>query len=1324
MEVTPSPDLARVENAMFADQPGLRSLARRIRQAQRDGKPYDRNLKRFDDWLSRSIDQREKRASTRPSITYRDDLPISKKRDDIAALIRDHQVVVVCGETGSGKSTQLPKILMDLGYGTAGMIAHTQPRRIAARTLACRVSEELGVPLGQQVGFAVRFNDTSGPLTQIRYLTDGLLLAELARDPDLLAYDAIIVDEAHERSLNIDFLLGYLKRLLERRPQLKLIITSATIDTQRFAEHFGSTNESRFDPAPIIEVTGRTYPVNVRYRPISDDESETVLEGPALDHALCGAVDEVTSATDGDVLIFMPTERAIAQTAKVLRGYAQSSPSLSRGKPLEILPLYARLSNAEQQKVFHPKGATRRVVIATNVAESSVTVPGITAVIDPGTARISRYSPRSRMQRLPIEPVSQASANQRAGRCGRIAPGVCIRLCSEEQFEQREAFTTPEIQRTNLAAVILRMASLKLGDVSAFPFLDPPKPAAIREGVQTLRELGAVTDAGELTKTGGQLAKLPIDPRVGRMVLAGSEQGCLAEVLVIASALEGQDPRVRPQEHAAAADQCHAAFSHPDSDFLTLFQLWDYLHEQKAALSNSKFRKLCQKQYLSYPRVREWMDLHRQLLDLAREANLKLASRVGGEDGIAKAADSVHRALLAGLLSNVAIKTNEREYTGAHGIKLRVWPGSSLAKARPRWIVSAEVVATSQQFARTCARINPEWIEPIARDLVTTTHSQPHWVKRGGFVAAYEKVTLYGLVLIPKRRIRYAKINPAQAREIFIHEALVEEDTDLRAPFLKHNRELRQRIETMQAKQRRYDLLADAQARFAFYDRRLPTEVVGVAELNRYLKRIDRQEADRFCMTEQDLLTDTIEPDDGRPDHMNVGGMKLPLKYKFATGSEDDGVTLEVPLHALGRLTPFIVDWGVPGTLTDRITGLIRSLPKEIRKPLVPAPDSAKKAAARMEFGQGDFLASVADALGHVAGEVIDPKLFDPGKVEEHQRMNVAIVDAQGERIAQGRNVAQLQRDLHAESSEAVADLTDPDWHRDGLTAWPELVDMTTLPDQVETDQHGFKLLAYPALIDQGDSAGLRLAETPERAAAWHFQGVMRLCFLNSKHMVETQWRNWRRRDDLVLLFSTLGNEANFLSQLVPGVSDRVYAQPAADYPPRSAEAFDALLLAGQSELKASVHQICDAALSVLQTAQSLRLELDRLRTNCPSTWDPALRQSTEQLDELAKAEFLSSTPAEWLPHLSRFLEASRIRLRKLREGKVDRDRQAAQALEERMHSAQQLRGSGEPNPEWITYRWMLEEWRVLLFAQELGTSIPVSEKRLDRQKKKVERMN
>jgi len=1323
-KTNPSPGLPppeRYAQAMRADQPALQRLAKKIRDARRANKPHDRNLARLHEQLDVSAERRQQRAVAKPATTYPDDLPISQKRRDIAELIQQHQVTVVCGETGSGKSTQLPKILMDSGYGIGGMIAHTQPRRIAARTLATRVAQELGVPLGGSVGYAVRFNDQSGPLTHIRYLTDGLLLAELGHDPDLLAYDAIIIDEAHERSLNIDFLLGYLKRLLPRRPDLKLVITSATIDPQRFADYFGQTADDEFVPAPIIEVSGRTYPVEMRYRPVEDSNSDTTLDGPTLDRAICEALDEIASATDGDVLIFMPTERAISQAAKAIRSHVQQSPQLSRGRPLEILPLYARLSNAEQQKVFNPKGNARRVVIATNVAESSVTVPNITAVIDPGTARISRYSPRTRMQRLPIEAVSQASANQRAGRCGRVAPGVCVRLCAEDEFVGRDAFTTPEILRTSLAAVILRMAALRLGDIETFPFLEPPKAAAIREGTQTLRELGAIDPAGRLTAIGKQLAKLPIDPRVGRMVLAASDENCLPEVLVVASALEGQDPRLRPAEHAQAADQAHAALVHPTSDFLSLLKLWDFAHAEKARLSNNQFRKSCQKHFISYPRLREWFDLHRQLADLAKQAKLKSSRRIVGDDGIDKVSDAVHRALLSGLLSNVALKTDAHEYTGAHDLKLKLWPGSALAKnkSNPRWIVCAETVVTSQPFARTCAQISPSWVEPIAGPLVKLTHREPHWVRGGGFVAAYEKASLFGLVLVPKRQIRFAKVEPALARQMFIQEALVEQDADIRAPFFEHNRKLRERIEKMQAKQRRFDLIADVQARFDFYDQRLPVEVCGVAELNRFRKQAERDDPRVLFMQESDLLTADAPADDGRPDHLAVAGMKLPLDYKYDAAAADDGVTLKVPLHALGRLEPSVVEWCVPGLLAERIAALIRSLPKPLRKPLVPAPTSAAEAVERIEFGQGDFLEAVANALSGLAGVRLDPTQFDLSKIESHHQMNIAVVDESGKKLQQGRDVVKLQRELNAEAGQAAADLSDPAWQRDGLTAWP---DIDELPPQVEINPSGYTLLAYPALIAQTDGVGLRTVETAERAAALHVEGVLRLATIQQSPGLRDQIKYDAKAEPLRLLYSPLGRPAALAAQLAEHAVGQVYRKRIEDYPPRSSAAFEAMLAAGRDELSAALAKVMASVLTILQTVQQLRLSLDQLASDCPEGWEPARRQTQTQLNDLISPNFLVETPAHWLPHLPRYLNASRARLRKLDEGKVDRDQTAAALLESRLAPFRRLATQTTPNAELAAYRWMLEERRVSLFAQELGTSIPVSEKRLDKQWKKAQR--
>ncbi len=1315
----PNPD--RFRQAMHADRPALQRLFQKIKDAQKAKRPCDRNLRRLHDQLDASIERFTQRAAAKPALAYPDELPISQKRRDIAELIRRHQVTVVCGETGSGKSTQLPKILMEIGHGIGGMIAHTQPRRIAARTLASRVAQELGVSLGGSVGYAVRFNDESGPLTHVLYLTDGLLLAQLGRDPDLLAYDAIIIDEAHERSLNIDFLLGYLKRLLSRRPDLKLVITSATIDPQRFADYFGQIVGRELVPAPIIEVSGRTYPVELRYRPAEPEDADALLDGPVLDRAICESLDEVISATDGDVLVFMPTERSISQAAKTFRSHLQHNPQLLRGRPIEILPLYARLSNAEQQKVFNPKGNARRVVIATNVAESSVTVPNITAVIDPGTARISRYSPRTRMQRLPIEVVSQASANQRAGRCGRVGPGVCIRFCSEERFAERDPFTTPEILRTSLAAVMLRMAALGLGDIEQFPFLEPPKPAGIREGSQTLIELGAIDETGELTAVGKQLAKLPIDPRVGRMVLAASEEGCLPEVLIIASVLEGQDPRLRPAEHAQAADQAHARFIHETSDFLCLLKMWDFLHAEKNKLSNSGFRKFCQRNFISFPRLREWFDLHRQLADLTKQAGLKSSKRIVGDEGIDKMADAVHRALLAGLLSNVMLKTDVNEYTGAHNTKLRLWPGSALAKHKnkPHWVMCGETLVTSQQFARTCAQIAPSWIEPIAGSLVKLTHREPHWVRRDGFVAAYEKVSLFGLVLVPKRRIRFAKVSLELARQMFIQEALVERDADIRAPFFDHNGQLLRRVEEIQAKQRRSDLIADSQALFDFYDRRLPPEVCGIAELNRFRKKIERDEPRFLFMQESDLLSGDAPADHGRPDHLMVAGMKLPVDYKYDTGADDDGVTLRVPLHALGRISPLVVEWCVPGLLAERITALIRSLPKQVRKPLVPAPTSAAEAVELIEFGRGDFLESVADALGQIAGERIDPQQFDLSKIESHHQMNIAVVDESGQTLRQGRDVVRLKTELGAEVDKAADNLSDPAWCRDGLTAWP---DAGTLPEQIDSHAAGYTLLAYPTLVDQGDSIGVRTVETPERADALHREGVLRLAKIIQGPVLLDRLEYEFEGDQIWLLYSPIGQPTGLAQQLADHAIEEVYTQRITDHPPRSSAAFEALLSAGRDELHSALNRSIDSARSALQRGQKLQLELDKLVNRCPPGWEPALQQTRDQLRELLPVDFVKLTPPQWLPHLPRFLNAALSRLRKLDEGKADRDQVLAAQLASRIDPFRRFTSVNQKSEAIATYRWMLEEWRVSLFAQELGTSIPVSDKRLDKQWKKAQR--
>ena len=1328
-----------IHDARRRDRPALQRLWHNVQKAHRAGQPFDRNLDRLFELLDRSRAQKAERAANAPAVTYPPDLPISQKRDDIAALIRDHPVVVVCGETGSGKSTQLPKILLELGYGHDGVIAHTQPRRIAARTLAARVADELGVPLGRAVGYSVRFNDTTGGDTRIRYLTDGLLLAELGRDPDLLACDAVIVDEAHERSLNVDFLLGYLKQLRPRRPDLKIVITSATIDPQRFADFFAHRSaDGESQPAPIIEVSGRTYPVDVRYQPVENDAGDEVdAEGPAADRALCDAFEEVTRdplGGAGDVLVFMPTERAIGHAAKTLRAHTQAG----RGRPVEILPLYSRLSNAEQQKVFRPKpGGPRRVVIATNVAESSVTVPNITAVIDPGTARISRYSPRTRMQRLPIESVSQASANQRAGRCGRVAPGVCVRLCRETGFHERDPFTTPEILRTSLAAVILQMAALKLGDLHDFPFLDPPRPSAVREGTQTLEELGAIDPRGRLTPTGRTLARLPVDPRVGRIVLAGAEQRCLPEVLIIAAALEGQDPRVRPPDQAQAADSAHAPMRHDTSDFLTYLTLWDAVHAKKNELSGSAFKRWATKNFLGYQRLREWFDLHRQLTDLARTANLKAPKRVTGEQAIAKIADAVHRALLTGLLSNIAQKTDTEEgrkakgeYTGAGATRLALWPGSVLFKAKPRWVVAAETVATTRQYARTLAQIDPAWLEPLAGDLVKTSHFEPHWSPKSGTANAYEKATLFGLVIAAKRRIRLAKVDPKAARELFIHHALVEGECEspglLNQPFFAHNRALQEKIEQVQARERRHDLLADVTRRFDFYDRRLPADVAGVAELNRWLKKTGDDERRRLLMQERDLLTQEVEADPGRPDHLAVAAMKLPLIYKHDPGAADDGVTLQIPLHALGRLTPATLAWGLPGQLHERLVGLIRSLPKDIRRALGPAPQAAERAAQRLRFGEGHFAEAAADALGWVAGVPIDAGRFNLARLEDHQRLNVAVLDDAGAIIEQSRDLPALQRKLGMQATRAVSELNDPRWTRDGLTAWDFNPPDGVLPAEVQATVHGVTLTAHPTLIDTGAAVNLRTVASRERADAELPRAVLRLATIAAADRARVAVARLPDLQATRLRFAPFAAGTQLDDQLGRAALRDVYTLPARDYPPRSQAAFDALVTAGHGDLPAAAQKAHRAIDSALQQAQPLRLLLDGLVSKCPSAWEAARHQTKVQLDTLLAPGFVIDTPQSHRPHLARYLAASRLRFQKLDEGKADRDQALAHQFESRWRpyrdAAADHAQRGVTNPELDAYRWMLEEWRVSLFAESLGTAQPVSEKRLDRQWKKATR--
>lgn len=1311
------PDLSA---ARRQDRAALASLWKRIENARRRGQPHDRNLRRFEEQLAESVAARAQRVAEAPALSYPAELPVSGEKNRIKELIAENQVIVLCGETGSGKSTQLPKILLELGFGADGVIAHTQPRRLAARTLAQRVASELSVPVGGAVGYSVRFEDRTSADTRIRYLTDGLLLAELGRDPDLLACDAVIVDEAHERSLNIDFLLGYLKRLLPRRPDLKLVITSATINTQLFSEHFADANGR---PAPVLEVSGRTYPVEVRHAP-----EEAGADDPAsADRLLLEAFDQAVRDTPGDVLVFLPTERAIGDAAKLLRGHVQNRSF--PGGAIEVLPLYARLSNAEQQRVFSPSGPGRRVVLATNVAESSVTVPRITSVIDTGTARISRYSARARMQRLPIEAVSQASCRQRAGRCGRVAPGVCFRLYTEQDFEDRPAFEAPEVLRTSLASVILTMAAMRLGDPAEFPFLEPPRPAAIREGRKTLHELGAAEKNGELTRLGRRMATLPVDPRVARMIFAGETEGCLPEVLVIAAALEAQDPRLRPPDKAQAADQQHQPFVHPKSDFLTLLNLWDGIHREKAKLSGGAFKRWCSRTFLSQPKVREWMELHRQLVDTARTAGLSPKRRTPGPEAVEKLSDSIARALLAGLLSNVAMREDGPAYKAAGAEsgdrELVLWPGSALAKAKPRWIVAAEVVSTTRQYARTCAQIDPRWIEGLAGDLVTQTHSHPRWEREAGGVFVDEKISFRGLVLVPKRRVKLAQVDPIEAREIFVHEALVEGAADCTAAFFLHNRELEARIEEEQARLRRVDLLADAKRRFRFYDERLPPEVVGVPELNRWLKEASEVERRRLFMTEADLRAAEAAEDPGRPSTLETGGLVLPVRYVHDASADDDGATLEVPLAVLGRVEKERLDWGLPGQLEERLAAVIRSLPKPIRKTLAPAPDSARRAAERIAFGQGEFRTAAAEALGWVRGEAFDPLLIDVAAMDRHLRLNVLVVDDAGTPLAQGRDLDALRTKLAQKAGRAVAGLADDRWTRDRLTAW----DFGDLPERVDVAHAGVKLRCFPTLLDRGDSVSLRAVETVAEAAANFPRGVLRLARLAVQKDLVKRVERAHGASKLALLAAPFpGGAAAVRRDLADTACAGVFLPLIEAHPPRSQPAFEALVETGRGDLTRAAGEATAWVIAALEQGHALQLELGRLEARCPPGWETALRQSREQLDDLLRPGFVASTPAPRLAHLARYLAASRERLAALGRGKLAKDRPLGEAFDRRMRPLRaRLNETGgaaaiEKAPQLAEYRWMLEEWRVSLFAAALGTGQPVSDKRLEKQAAKADR--
>ncbi|PWI16523.1 ATP-dependent RNA helicase HrpA [Streptomyces sp. Act143] len=1279
-------------------------IGRRLEGARKIRKPEARAavLAEIEGEVARAEERMAGRRARVPAVSYPEQLPVSQKKAAIADAIRDHQVVIVAGETGSGKTTQIPKICMELGRGVRGMIGHTQPRRIAARTVAERVAEELDTPLGEAVGWKVRFTDQVNPdATFIKLMTDGILLAEIQTDRELRAYDTIIIDEAHERSLNIDFLLGYLAQLLPKRPDLKVVITSATIDPERFSRHFGD--------APIIEVSGRTYPVEVRYRPLLEEDSEDADRDQIT--AICDAVEELQGEGKGDILVFLSGEREIRDTADAL--------NRKNYRFTEVLPLYARLSHAEQHRVFQPHTG-RRIVLATNVAETSLTVPGIKYVIDPGFARISRYSHRTKVQRLPIEPISQASANQRKGRCGRTSDGVCIRLYSEDDFLARPEFTDAEILRTNLASVILQMTAAGLGDIEKFPFIDPPDHRNIRDGVQLLQELGALNPAEKdarkrLTDTGRKLAQLPVDPRLARMVLEADKNGCVREVMVIAAALSIQDPRERPADKQTQADQQHARFRDETSDFLAYLNLWRYVREQQKERGSSSFRRMCKQEYLNFLRIREWQDIYTQLRTVAKQMGIHL-----NEDDAPE--QSVHVSLLAGLLSHVGMKDvkdgNKNEYLGARSAKFAIFPGSSLFKKQPRFVMSAELVETSRLWARVNAKIEPEWVEPLAGHLLKRTYSEPHWEKDQAAVMAYEKVTLYGVPIVAQRKVNYGRIDPETSRELFIRNALVEGDWRTHHKFYADNRKLLSEVEELEHRARRRDIVVDDDTLFDFYDQRVPEHVVSGAHFDSWWKR-KRQEQPDFLDFEREMLiresAEAVTKAD-YPDVWRQGQLKFRVTYQFEPGADADGVTVHVPLQVLNQVTDEGFDWQIPGLREEVVTELIRSLPKPIRRNYVPAPNFARRFLDTAVPLQEPLTITMARELKRMVGVPFEAEDFDWSKIPDHLRITFRIVDERRRKLAEDKDLEALKLQLKPKARKALSQAAAATAERQGGESLERagLADWTigTLTRVFETRRAGQPVKAYPALVDDGDTVSVRLFDTEAEQAEAMWRGTRRLILRNipvnpakfaSDHLTNAQ--------KLALSANPHGTVQALFEDCAMAAADRLigdFGGPAWDE-----ESYRKLYEKVRAEIVDTTVRTVGQVQQVLAAWQACERRLKAVRS-------PALLANLtdvrKQLDALVKPGFVTATGLRRLPDLMRYLVAADRRLQQMPTA-VQRDTTRMEKVHEMQDEYAWLleqMPQGRPVPAAVLdIRWMIEELRVSYFAHALGTAYPISDKRI-----------
>ncbi len=1293
--------LRQVDGCMGRDRERLRRALLSLRRRVLAGDPLAGEIGHLAGAVEASLALVAERRARVPKVEFPPELPISACLDPIAEAVTAHPVTVVCGETGSGKTTQLPKLCLALGRGVTGVIGHTQPRRIAARSVAARIAQELGPKGSRLVGHKVRFSDRTRAETAVKLMTDGVLLAELQSDRLLLAYDTLIVDEAHERSLNIDFLLGYLKRLLPRRPDLKLIVTSATIDPARFSRHFGG--------APVVEVPGRTYPVEVRYRPVAGEDEDARDQG--LPEAILDAVDELTREGPGDVLIFLPGEREIRETSEALR---------KRHPPgTEILPLYARLGAAEQEQVFRPSGA-RRLVLATNVAETSLTVPGIRYVVDTGLARVSRYSHRTKVQRLPVERVSRASADQRKGRCGRLGPGVCVRLYDEAEFGLRPAYTDPEILRTSLAAVILRMEALGLGAVDRFPFIDPPDPRYVNDGYRLLAEIGAVDRERRLTELGRDLARLPVDPRLARMLLAARDEGCLAEVLVIVSALEIQDPRERPLAARAAADASHREFQVAGSDFLALLKLWAFYHEQARHLSRAKLRQLCRERFLSYVRMREWHDTHQQVLALLHDMGLRL------NEAPAEPA-RVHRALLSGLLGHIGVRRDDGAYRGARGAVFHLHPASGLAGKGPKWVMAAELVETSRLFARTVAAIDPAWVEPLApAQLVRRHYADPHWDPERGEVVAFEDLTLYGLPVVTRRPVAYGRIDPAVAREIFLRAALVEGDYRPPAPFLAHNQALHAEVAGLEDRARRQDILVGDEVIFAFYDARVPAGVASERQFEAWRRGVERTEPRRLFLDREALMRHGAEGvgADRFPDAIEVGGASLPLIYRFEPGHEADGVTARVPVLLLPALDPDRFEWLVPGLLAEKLTAMIRALPRPVRRHYVPAPDFARACAEALGPPRGSLREALARELLRMTGVPVPAEAWSQAPLPAHLTMRFEVLGAGGELLATGRDLRALRGQL-VEVVHAGLDAAHwPGLSRESGRRWV----FGDIPEQVEAIIGGVPVRGFPALTDGGNAVSIRVFGTAAEAEAAHREGLLKLVLLDLAPQLGALERRLPGLDAMCLAYGTLGPSpwgetrglapeavgacAELRRDLLRAVAERCLAP---DTGVRSEPAYRARREAGRGRLAEVATQLAEQVDEALRLYREAARRLEALGSPASAGAREDIRQ---QLAHLMYRGFVRDTPERWLAHLPRYLRAVLRRLDRL-GGEAGRDA-ARQAEVERLwrpcrEALSGLRARGGRDPKLEELRWLLEELRVSLFAQELKTAVPVSATRLAR---------